>query len=196
MKTKMFVLVIVLAALVSAQTFAQNWFAGGEAALGISSIKLGGASSSIPTFVLSPLVGYRFNEKLEIGGKLYIEHGEWEGDLAGVIDVPGVVEYTTFGVAPSVWYSLYTWDRLELLVRGSVIFTLTSHDFSGVDDIKELGLVAAPLVRYTLKDWLAVYAEFGEAGITRIWADDDNSVLWIGADIFSEPITLGFVIRF
>ncbi|MDR2662736.1 MAG: hypothetical protein LBC31_07050 [Treponema sp.] len=180
---KSVVLVLVLTALVTTQSFAQKWFAGGAVEFAVVKQKVPGGSASAYSFGLDPFVGYRITDKLDVGGTV---------GIAVVEDTS-----TTFGFAPFVHYVLFSWDKLDLLAGGEIGFSNTSFDMPGLKDLKTFWIYATGRAQYNVTERVALFTDLALIGYERAWYESDmytSRFTVLGAT--TMDLSLGFFIRF
>jgi hypothetical protein len=160
--------------------FAQNWLVGGSADVFFDKGKNGSTTSDDYGFTLSPFVGYRLTEKLDLGARLTFAV---EKDYS-----------KTFGIGPRVRYVLLEWGRLQLLVQGDIGFEYTIYDASTTKDRITASIAASPAAQFNLTERVSLYTTIGNAGYWLSWreSDDYTSEFFIS---LTDGIALGFLVR-
>lgn len=132
------------------------------------------------TFILSPEVGYNFNEKVAIGGNLTFAHLK-EQD----------VKWSGFSLAPYLRYSYYENKIVRLFIDGGLGFS--TKKIKGMDGVNGFEIGFKPGIAVKLNQHFSLLAKCGFLGYRDDYMYGENGY---GFAFQSEDLSFGFHYEF
>ena len=150
--------------------FSQSWFAGGNISVQYNS------DNKDTTIELSPEIGFRINNKFDLG-------------LNPLFGYRSYYEEITFGIGVFARYSFFEINRFSILGRFGLEYLNMDNE------INAFGIYIEPVFQYRLLDKFSLYASIGSIYYSHIWSDGRRSSNNFGLNL-SSNISLGFYILF
>ena len=181
--------------------FAQNWFAGGSAAIQYNTNQ--GVDNSI-TFDFFPTIGYKINSKLDLGlNPIYIYE---KNSSSYVLDtnIFGVGIFTRYNLLEIERFSIlaqfginYLYGRYNIVTRETITYSpiYSVERETGIININSIGVNISPVFQYRISDRLILYTSIGRLYYSHTWSNKDTKSNNMGLS-FSTGLLLGFNVLF
>lgn len=169
----------VVVALSTLTASAQVWVGG---SLGFSVTDYEGSSSSITNLTIAPTVGYKLNEKWEIGLSLE-ETAIFAGD-----------NVNAFGITPFARLNFFNSGRATIFVDGGFSVSTQNYNSSYIktDSHTGFGIGFRPGVKFELSKNISLEAKTGYLGVKVV----TDSYTKFGLGVNNEDLSLGLVYEF
>ena len=194
-------ILLVAAMVVASMSASAQWFAGGMAGFGTTTVKTGDVKATLTTFGINPEVGYSVNDRFDVGvAGGFISSKVKDTDLKG----------TGWEVGAFAQWAAIQFSDFEIQLRGDLSFGGSDFDFdedgiptpAGIKTTT-IGFNVAPVIAYNISDRFQIRAALNCAslGINHSKTGDVKTTSFgLEADtnnlLNTNNFQLGFVVNF
>jgi hypothetical protein len=202
MKTKFLVLAFGMTALVSVQTFAQNWFAGGSVSYTTNPREEHNLNYDYYSFSATPTVGYQINDSFDVRAVLSFSRSDDKRTYPNPVSNYHYLS-TSYGINAGAGFTLLRWENLSLLGVGLIGYSKSSSETTNgttktTTNGNSISVSLRPEAQYRLNERVSLTATLGGISYSKNWGDNaqGDTSGWSFFANLSTNLGLGFRVLF